>query len=210
MNKDTVYIALKDKISIDVGRVLTIKDISNVFCNNKSIEEVVSKLKVYKSPNKEDWDYIDSKYIVEKVIGYNPNLDVTMIGAKEVLLEIKSQENKKKFWRTIKILTILIILFFGSAIAIINFHEDVNMAKSLEKIYYTFTGKKVKKPKIMTIPYSIGMGLGIIGFFNRVVSPSKRRKMEPGPMEIESYLYDKDMEDYLLDEIKNSRNNTEG
>lgn len=203
MNKDTVYIALKDKISIDVDNILKIKDLGRVFCNNKSIEEVVGNLSIYKSDSKEDWDYIDSNYIVKKAIGYNPNLDITMLGAKEVLIEIKSQEGDKKLWKLIKITAIVIVLFFGAAIAIVNFHEDVNMTKSLEKIYYSFTGKKVDKPLIMTIPYSIGMGIGIISFFSRVISSSERRKKEPGPMEIESYLYDKDMEDYLLNEMKN-------
>lgn len=210
MGKDTVYIALKEKISIDVDRSLKINELGHIFCNNKSIEQVIGNLTVYKSAKKEDWDYIDSKYIVEKAIGYNPNLDVIMIGAKEVLIEIKSIEYNRKIWRLIKISAIIIILFFGSAIAIVNFHEDVNMTKSLEKIYYTFTGKNVKKPKIMTIPYSIGMGIGIISFFSRVISLSERRKKEPGPMEIESYLYDKDMEDYLLQEMKKNNKNYEG
>lgn len=210
MTKDTVYIALKDKICIDIDRTLKINDLGHIFCNNKSIERVIGNLIIYRAANKENWDYLDSKYIIEKAIGYNPNVDINMIGAKEVLIEIKSIEYNSKYWRLIKITVIIIILFLGSAIAIVNFHEDVNMTKSIEKIYYTFTGKNSKKPKIMTIPYSIGMGVGIIAFFNRVISSSERRKKEPGPMEIESYLYDKDMNDYLIQEMKTNNRDYEG
>lgn len=68
------------------------------------------------------------------------------------------------------------IIFFGAGIAIVNFYEDVNMIASLSKIYYTFTGIKDNKPLILTIPYSIGLGIGVMTFFNRVLSSSKRRK----------------------------------
>lgn len=207
MAKETVYIALKDKITIDTGEDLSVNDLAKVFCNNKSIKKMVEDLKVYRSTEKENWSYIDSNNIVERVVGYNPNIDVTMIGASEVLLEIKSREEESKVFKFLKIALVLILLFFGSAIAIVNFHEDVNMTKSLEKIYTTFTGEKKSKPLLMTIPYSIGMGLGILGFFNRAISSSERRKKEPGPMEIESYLYDRDMEDYILDDMKNENRN---
>lgn len=207
MSKEMVYIALKDKITVDTGSELSIGNLGKVFCNNASIKGMVENLRVYRAPEKENWDYLDSNYIVNKAVGYNPNLDVSMIGATEVLIEIKSKERENKLLNFLKVSMVLIILFFGSAIAIVNFHEDVNMTKSLEKIYTTFTGNKKSKPLIMTIPYSLGMGLGIIGFFNRVISSSERRKKEPGPMEIESYLYDRDMEDYILDDMKNKNRN---
>ena len=75
------------------------------------------------------------------------------------------------------------------------------MIKSIEKIYYTVTGEKKDKPLIMTIPYSIGLGVGVITFFSRIISKSKRRKKEPGPMEIELFLYNRDMEEYILNEL---------
>lgn len=42
-------------------------------------------------------------------------------------------------------------------------------------------------------------------FFTRVLSPSQRRRKEPGPMEIELYLYDKDMEESILNDTKNKK-----
>ena len=206
MNKDTVYIALKDKIIICTEQTLTIKDLADVFCNNKTIQNYIEGIKIYKTSAEEHWDYIDSNYIVQKAVGLNPSIDINMIGATEVLMEIKSREEENKVFKLAKVISILLVLFFGSGIAIINFHEDVNMTQSLEKIYYTFTGIKASKPLLMTIPYSIGLGLGIMVFFNRVISSSNRRKKEPGPMELESYLYDKDMDQYLIDDMKKKGN----
>ena len=81
MTKETVYIALKDKISVDLNTKLSIGDLGEVFANNKSLEGVIGGLEVYQSPGEEDWDYIDANYVVTKAIGYNPSLDITMIGA---------------------------------------------------------------------------------------------------------------------------------
>lgn len=79
------------------------------------------------------------------------------------------------------------------------------MSGTLEKLYFTFTGIEKKNPLIMNIPYSLGLGIGMLTFFNRIISSSKRRKMEPGPMDVELYLYDKDMEDFIIHDLKKHR-----
>ena len=99
----------------------------------------------------------------------------------------------------------MLVLFFGAAVAIINFYEDVDMKKAMEKIYFTITGIKNKDPLILTIPLSLGTGVGMFAFFSRIFSFSKRRRQEPGPMELELYLYDKDLEDNILNELKDKK-----
>lgn len=202
MSKENVTILLNTKYSVDVDQNILIKNIGTVYCNNRSIQSKIENLKICKSKKEENWDFIDSTQIIEKISQYDPQLNVNILGATEVLIEIKSKARDEKTLQFLKVLFVCIILFFGAGIAIVNFYEDVNMIASLSKIYYTFTGIKDNKPLILTIPYSIGLGIGVMTFFNRVLSSSKRRKKEPGPMELELYLYDKDMEDYILNDIK--------
>lgn len=202
MDKDLVIISLNSKKSVDVNTELFIKDVGTVYCKNSKIQNSIENLKVFKGIKEEDWASITATDIASKVINMNNKIDLTMIGSTEVLIEIKSQETVNKFIEFLKVVMVCIILFFGAGIAIINFHKDVNMIETMEKIYFSFTGIENEKPLIMVIPYSFGLGLGMIVFFNRVFSFSKRRKKEPGPMEIELYLYDLDMEEYILNEIK--------
>ncbi len=54
----------------------------------------------------------------------------------------------------------------------------------------------------MGIPYSIGIGIGVIAFFTKTFSSSKRRQKEPGPMQIELFGYDQDMEKQIMNEVK--------
>ena len=77
-----------------------------------------------------------------------------------------------------------------------NFHEDVSMQDAHQRLYKIITGKEVEKPLIFQIPYSIGLGLGMIIFFNHVFK--KRINEEPSPLEVEMFNYQNDLDRYVL------------
>lgn len=205
MDKEKIYIRLENKFTVDVDTSVYLKDIGEVYATNEIIKSQMENLIIHKGAREEDWDYITNIEVVQKILEYYSNLDVEIFGADMVVLEIKSKEKENKLFEIAKIIFVCSILFFGAGIAIMNFHEDVNMIKSLEKVYFTFTGKKDSNPLIMSIPYSIGLGVGVITFFNRVISSSKRRSSEPGPMEVELYLFDKELEEHILNHMKNKK-----
>ncbi|MDR7857147.1 stage V sporulation protein AA [Tissierella sp.] len=205
MDKDKVYISVKKKASIDIESDVLVKDLGEVFCTRAELQLAISNIVIKNRNGEEDWDNITAIQIAEKVLGKYSNVDLDMLGEPEILLEYKSQETKKTFLEFVKITLICIVLFFGAGLAITNFHEDVNTKASMEKLYFTLTGEKEENPLIMNIPYSIGIGVGVIVFFNRMISSSKRRKMEPGPMEIELYLYDQSMETQISNEVKKNK-----
>lgn len=183
-----------------------VKDIGEVYCNNKSIKQKVEEIKILKVQPEESYNYISGNQVIAKILDSVQNIDVSIIGGPDILLEIKEREKPRPLLNFFKILTVSIILFFGSAMAIINFFEDAEMRSSLEKIHYIITGTRETAPMIVGIPFSIGIGLGIYTFFNRVFSLSKRRRQEPGPLELELYLYDKNLEDNIMHDLKKSDN----
>lgn len=205
MDKEKVYIKLNKKAIIDIDDSVYTRDLGEVFCSKPELQKNIEKVKIKKGSADEDWGFATSILVTEKVLGKYPNIDLEILGEAEVLLEFKSQEKKSQFMQFFKVVLVCIILFFGSGFAIVNFHEDVDIAKSIKKLYFTFTGIKKDNPLIMTIPYSIGIGVGVITFFNRIFSSSKRRRMEPGPMEIELFLYDQDMENVISNEVRNDQ-----
>lgn len=205
MSNEKVYIEVKKKSAIDVNTKVRVKDISDVYCSRPDIMKKVEDVKLDSGSIEENWDYLDKVEIAEKILDKYPNLDLDILGSNEAVIEYKSKEENMPFWEFIKVTLICIVLFFGATIAIINFHEDVNTRASLEKIYFTFTGEKNKNPLIMGIPYSIGIGVGMLTFFSRIFSSSRRRKKEPGPMEVELFLYDDDVEQYITNELKKNK-----
>lgn len=205
MSKEEVYIILDTKKVIPTNDNVYVKDVAVVSCQDTNKQKKVENVKIYKGKNEEDWDYISADEITDKVAVKHKDVNINMLGSPEVLLEIKSFGDNRGIMQFLKVLLVCIIIFWGSGMAIINFHEDVNMVKSLEKVHYTITGEKKNKPLIMTIPYSIGIGIGVTTFFSRIISKSRRRRKEPGPMEIELFLYDQDMEQYILNELKKEK-----
>lgn len=204
ISKEQVYIYLNKKYALDLNTNVYVEDIAKVYCKDQSIKKKVEKVRIYNGKNSEQYDYITANDITTKVLDSVDNIDITIIGGPDVLLEIKDREIPKTILDIIKTFFVCIILFFGSGLAIINFFEDVPMDETIKKIYFVITGiQKESSPLIATIPFSIGIGLGVFAFFNRAFSFSKRRKQEPGPLEIELYVYDKDMEEALLQELKN-------
>lgn len=58
------------------------------------------------------------------------------------------------------------------------------------------TGKEEEKPLLFQIPYSIGIGLGMILFFNHVFK--KRINEEPSPLEVEMFNYQQSLDQYVI------------
>ncbi|NLN15474.1 MAG: hypothetical protein GX185_07735 [Tissierellia bacterium] len=204
MASKKVFLLIKGKAALDINTSIKAKDLADVYCKDTATRRKVENVIVAKTPAEEDWMNISSIEIIEKIDKELPNLEIEVIGAEDVLIEVKSPEESNKVLKLLKTIIIFIILFIGSGLTIINFYTDTDMEKTMEVIYETLTGIKNPNPYALTISYSIGLGIGVIIFFNRIISKSLRRKKEPGPMEIELFAYDKDMEDYILNDLNKS------
>ncbi len=99
-----------------------------------------------------------------------------------------------------KVSLVCIILFLGAGLAIINFHEDVNIENSFKTFHYLITGEFSERPLLLQISYSIGIGVGMITFFNHVFK--KKWKKEPSPLDVEMYFYQKNIDEYIIDNAK--------
>ncbi|MBE3555234.1 MAG: hypothetical protein IMW85_09690 [Thermicanus sp.] len=78
-----------------------------------------------------------------------------------------------------------------------------------ERIYYLLTGEINHHPYVIQIPYSVGIGIGMILFFNHLFR--KRLNEEPSPLELEMYLYQENVEKYAKDhENRENRRGEDG
>jgi stage V sporulation protein AA len=91
-----------------------------------------------------------------------------------------------------------VLLFFGSALTIMNFHADVSMMEVQVRIVEMITGHKDEHPYLFQIAYSIGIGFGMIVFFNHLFK--KNWNEEPTPLEVEMYLYQENVDQYVVAE----------
>jgi stage V sporulation protein AA len=128
--------------------------------------------------------------------------NINLIGADKVIINFEDRNRKNTVWKWPKLLLTTFLLLIGSGLAIMYFHADVNMHKVHGVLYYMITGHNNSRPLLISIPYSIGIGMGIMVFFD--VFHIGRKKNKPGPLELEVYRYEKDINSYLIDEKQQS------
>ena len=98
-----------------------------------------------------------------------------------------------------------IVLFAGSATAIMSFHSDAQMATVFENYYYIFFNERVENPAIIDLPYAIGLAVGIVVFFNHL--GSKKLTSDPTPIEVELSIYEDDVNTNIIDTLNKEKSN---
>ncbi|MFE8702608.1 stage V sporulation protein AA [Cytobacillus sp. FJAT-54145] len=196
----TVYIRMRHKAQVQPHDHVLLKDIAQVITDDSIINDL-KNLPIYKV-SKQDQNFIvlDVMKVISLVHEVYRDIEIQTIGASQTIIEVIT---KKRGVSIPFFLLIWLLLFFGAALAIMNFHEDVSMLSVHQRIYTIITGKVEKYPLIFQIPYSLGLGLGMIIFFNHVFR--KRINEEPSPLEVEMFNYQQDLDHYVsMNENKES------
>ncbi|SEN20543.1 stage V sporulation protein AA [Lihuaxuella thermophila] len=194
--KPILYLRLKKKVQAQPGQLLRIKDICRLA--GGAVCEEIKEIPVYAaSLNHGNYTVIDSLDILGLISEQAPSLDVRNVGPTQTIIEVHPPAKEP---RIILVLLVWMILFVGSGLAIMNFHVDVSMQEVHQRIYYLVTGRHVHQPLILQIPYSIGIGTGMILFFNHLFK--RRFNEEPSPMELEMFLYQETIDQYVINDEK--------
>ncbi|MGG4469145.1 stage V sporulation protein AA [Paenibacillus alvei] len=190
---ETVYIRMRNRIEKRLNEDVLLKDLAQVIAAD-SLMEQLNNLVIYSiSESDRNIIIIDSTRVIKEIRSFNLNLEIQIIGPAQTIIEVIL---KKKEVSIPLFLLVWLLLFIGSALTIMNFHEDVSMQAVHQKLYKIITGKEVEKPLIFQIPYSLGLGLGMIIFFNHVFK--KRFNEEPSPLEVEVFSYQQALDQYVI------------
>lgn len=201
----TVYLRLRSRVRLSQGQVLRLGDAANLLADPEWESELLHMVLI--RPERRDGNLIliDMLQIIAKIRERIPNVSVESLGKPHVLVEIIEKPRKPS-----KILFVLVwlLLFFGSALAIMNFHADVSMLEVQVRIVEMITGRKNEHPYLFQIAYSIGIGFGMVVFFNHVFK--KKWNEEPTPLEVEMYLYQQNVDQYVVAEEYEKMKNVRG
>jgi stage V sporulation protein AA len=159
-------------------------------------EQALQKLLLHEpKENEGNIILIDMMLIVKKIKRQFPFLQIEHFGEPHCLVEVSEQRKPPNL---IFIAMVWMLLFVGSGLAIMNFHADVSMGVVHQRIYQLLTGKWVEHPLLLQIPYSIGIGLGMIVFFNHLFK--KKFNEEPSPLEVEMFMYQENVNYFVITE----------
>jgi stage V sporulation protein AA len=192
MEKPLVYLRMKRKITARVGESITIEDVAYVAAE-ETLKKDIQTTKIYhvKHTDKQ-YAVIDSFKIIHLLQQIYPNMDCNHLGFSETIVHI---EQKKHQMVILKLCLAWAILFVGTAMTIMNFHYDVNMQEVQQKLHLIFTGQESMFPLWIQIPYSIGLGIGMVLFLNHWFK--RRFNEEPSPLEVELFTYQQDLDSYI-------------
>lgn len=189
---ERVYIRMRKKIKMHESDIIELKHIAFLEAE-RDVKERLEVIPIH-TVSKQDGDFIVIEAFILRALlrkAY-PACEVEFTGPEETIIEIGAQAYQPSL---ILIVMVWIILFIGTAMSIMNFHYDVSMPEVHTKLHYLFTGEKVQQPLWIQIPYSIGLGVGMILFLNHWFK--KRINEEPSPLEIELYKYEKEIDSYI-------------
>ncbi|MCM2988733.1 stage V sporulation protein AA [Bacillus safensis] len=187
-----IFIRLRHRIKTGIDQLIYLEDIAQITGDEFAVQKL-SKMPVYHVSKKDRHIVVlDIMHVVKTIKKTWPDIDIQTVGGSEAIVEI---DTGKRQLSPVLFVFVWLLLFVGAALAIMNFHEDVSMRLVHIRLYEMITGKTVEHPYMLQIPYSFGLGFGMILFFNHVFK--KRLNEEPSPLEVEMFKYQLDLDHYV-------------
>lgn len=202
MSSEVLYLKIDKNIQIKESHV-TLKDIAEINCSTKPIENKVRSLRLptenIKGPGRYVYSVLDLIEVIQKEY---PSLDINNLGESDFILTV---EKEKKFPEAVswgKTFLVCLLAFFGAAFSIMAFNNDVGITTLFGQLYETFTGEKSNGFTLLEISYSVGVGLGILIFFHHFAR--KKNASDPTPLEVEMRTYEDEIDTTMIE--ANGRN----
>lgn len=190
---EIIYLRMRHRVFIEPNETVRLGHVAHIVGSSK-IRKELAQLPLHEvKPNDCNFIVIDAMHAIDAVYSFDRSLDVQIVGPAQSIVEVRLP---KKTLAPIYFCGVWVLLFIGAALAIMNFHEDVSMQAVQQKIFKIITGKDEANPLILQIPYSFGLGIGMILFFNHLFK--KKFNEEPSPLEVEMFNYQQDLDRYVV------------
>jgi stage V sporulation protein AA len=189
----SIYLRMRHRVLVQPNATVRIGQIVQISAEEKVSQEIKNIVIHQVSKKDKNIVVIDVMKVIDQIRRNFPQIDVQTVGPAQTIVEIAI---KKRRFTPALFVAVWFLLFVGAALTMMNFHEDVSMREVHIRIYTMITGDEVLKPLLFQIPYSIGLGLGMILFFNHFFR--KRLNEEPSPLEVEMFNYQQDLDNYLI------------
>lgn len=197
---EMIYIRMRNKVQVRLNQRIKIKDIARIIGKDETVKQLEETILLTVKKEDQNIIIIDLVQMIETIRKIDQSLEIQAIGPSQTIIEVVYDKGKVSF---LNFAAVWLLLFIGAVMTIMNFHVDVSMKEVHQKLFTIITGRVDEKPLLIQIPYSLGLGLGMILFFNHFFK--KRFNEEPSPLEVEMFNYQQDLDQYvILNENKES------
>lgn len=214
MKRKLVYLKAEKNVKVTNDKVY-LGDIFKIICSDSLLCEKLKVVLIYnfanakyknadktaenenKNVSKPSRAVISILKVIDVVQKLDMDVEIVSLGENDIVLERIKNQNEKKSWIVAKVIFVSLVCFFGTAFTIMAFHNDINVVGLFEKIYELFGASYRGGAGALEIGYSIGLGVGIVVFYNHI---GKRKiTKDPTPLEVEMRIYEDDVNQTLID-----------
>ena len=193
---DTLYLQLDQNIEVTNPHVY-LQDIAALSMSDPKILNHLRVMPVIVLDAKKPGRYVMSvSDLLKKIQKLEPSIDISPT------YRISSATGK--LFRYVKIFFVCLVSFFGAAFSIMTFNNDVDMGSLFSQFYTLVTGKSSSGFTILEISYSIGIGLGVLIFFNHF--GHLKLSDDPTPMQVQMRTYEDDVNRTLIEQAARTEN----
>ena len=193
---EILYIQTEKNVEVHSPQVC-LGDVAKLACSDQKILDRNLVRRVMNIPDQAQGRYVVSAVdIVRAVAREEKNLDVTHIGEANVIITYKKPAKAGRWKEYIKTVFVCILSFFGAAFSIMTFNNDVDIQTLFPRLYFQLTGIVPEGWTLLEFCYSLGIGIGVIFFFNHFGHGKITR--DPSPIEVQMRTYEEDVDKTLI------------
>ena len=200
----TVYIQMGKSKEVHVEKIL-MKDIVQIHCSSKDVQKGCEEICVMDMKENIPGPYVISAVVIAGYITSKySDVSISFIGETSVVINYVPNPKMIGVWDYIKTIFICLILFFGAGFSIMTFNTDVNTRELFSNLHKELLGVPSSGFTEMELLYSIGIGIGVVFFFNHF--NFKKQKQDPTALEVKMCLYENDVETTVLEQESKKEN----
>lgn len=176
-----IYCQMVNRAKVRAGETLHVGDVARVLAP-KGAQELALPC-----PDKPGVWKLEAISVARRLQQAYPDETVSLLGA-DICYVHRLNVSRRDYLRPVRTGIAFLILLLGSALGLAWFHSDVDMPQAQMDVFQTLTGQPPPDSRYITIPYCVGVALGVAVFY---ALPSRQ---ETTPLEVKLTAYQEDME----------------
>ncbi len=196
----TLYLQLSRHNDVTAGTVC-VADIAEIYGTDVVEAEAAGRIEVARIvPGKYGRSVLSAGEVAQKILAVHPEYTLFFLGDPELVLEYKKPEKMPGIRDILWSLFVSVVIFVGSAFTFMTFIHEANINGLFSRIYLYLGMRGAVDSKGIEISFAIGVGIGMLLYFNHF--GSFRLQDEPTPMEMEMKQYMQEAEETILEQPK--------
>ena len=201
---ETLYMKLEQNPQVTTDTV-HISDISDTWCRDKHILAKCRAVKVKNlTPGPKSRTIYSAMELVQMIQEAVEGVEVTVLGEQDIIVSRYPGQKCNPVLEWCKTIGIALIVFFGSAFAIMTFNNDVGVKDVFQELHQWVMGCPSDGFTALELSYTVGLGIGILAFYNHF--RKKSRIADPTPLEVEMRQYETDVNIAIIQEDARMKN----